>query len=330
MRGNSFGKMISLVSFGESHGRAMGAVVDGIPAGLDFCLEDLQEELDRRAPGRLAGTTRRREPDRAEVLSGIFEGQTLGTPIAVIVYNRDAASSEYAWAKAEDRPGHADRTTLQKYGRRDWRGGGRASGRETLARVIGGYLASLVIPQVLVRAYTSRLGPFSFAGIPADIKADFGAYAFPDRSREEAIANYLLRLQEAGDSCGGKVAMVVDNCPEGLGEPAFDKLKADLSKAFLSIGGAVAFSYGLGEQMIDLSGSEVSSDRSSFGGIEGGISNGGRMTLQVTFKPPSTVGEKARRGRHDPCIVPRAIPVVEAMAKLVLADHFLRQRAYAL
>ena len=329
MRGNSFGKMISLISFGESHGRAMGAVVDGIPAGLDFCLEDLQGQLDRRAPGRLSGTTGRREPDRAEMLSGIFEGKTLGTPIAVIVYNRDAVSSDYAWAKSEDRPGHADRTTVQKYGRRDWRGGGRSSGRETLARVIGGYFASLVIPRVNVRAYTSQLGPFSFKGIPSDLKAGFGAYAFPDRSREEAMANYLLGLQEAGESCGGKVSVVVDNCPAGLGEPAFDKLKADLSKAFLSIGGAVAFSYGLGEQMAELSGTQVSSDRTSFGGIEGGISNGERITLQVTFKPPSTVGEKARKGRHDPCIVPRAIPVVEAMTKLVLADHFLRQRAYA-
>ena len=330
MRGNSFGKMISLLSFGESHGRAMGAVVDGIPAGLDFCLEDLQEKLDRRAPGRLAGTTARCEPDRAEVLSGIFENQTLGTPIAVVVYNRDAKSSDYAWAKTEERPGHADRTTLQKYGQRDWRGGGRASGRETLARVIGGYFASLVIPRVFVRAYTSQLGPFCFEGIPADLKTDFGAYAFPDHSREEGIANYLLGLQEAGESCGGKVAVLVDNCPAGLGEPAFDKLKADLSKAFLSIGGAVAFSYGLGEQMSELSGMQVSRDRSSFGGIEGGISNGERITLQVSFKPPSTVGKKAREGRHDPCIVPRAIPVVEAMAKLVLADHFLRQRAYAL
>ncbi len=309
----------------------MGAVVDGIPAGLDFSQEDLQRALDRRAPGVNAGTTKRREPDRAQVLSGIFEGQTLGTPIAVVVDNQNARACDYAWAKAEYRPGHADRTTLQKYGRRDWRGGGRASGRETVARVIGGYLASLVIPHISVHAFVSQLGPFVWRGTPSDLNtaADWGAYNFPDASKEKAIEHYLVDLQERGESCGGTISLVVDNCPPGLGEPVFDKLKAELGRALLSIGGAVAFSYGLGGDLAHIEGTRASGDRSHFGGIEGGISNGERITMQVAFKPASTVGEKARQGRHDPCIVPRAVPVAQAMATLVLADHYLRQRAYA-
>ena len=328
MRGNSFGKMFSLTSFGESHGPAMGVVLDGVPSKLKFNLEDLQAQLDRRSPGKIAGTTTRLEEDKAEVLSGIFDGQTLGTPIAIIVRNTNQKSSDYNQIKNEHRPGHADQTVEMKYGIRDHRGGGRASGRETISRVIAGYFAGLIIPSVKIKAFVSRLGPFEFKNIPDDIEADFSPYSFPDTLKNEEIKNYLLELQKNGESVGGRVRIVVDHCPVGLGEPAFDKLKADLAKALLSIGAVTSFSYGLGEEMAELLGSEVSRNLSAFGGMEGGISNGQRILMTITFKPTSTVGENAKNGRHDPCIIPRAIPVVEAMVRIVLADHYLRQNAY--
>ena len=328
MRGNSFGKMFSLVSFGESHGPAMGVVIDGVPAGLKFSLEELQKELDRRAPGKIAGTTSRAEDDKAQVLSGIFEGKTLGTPIAVIVHNTNQKSSDYDKIKNENRPGHADKTTIMKYGVRDHRGGGRSSGRETLSRVIAGYFAGLILPAVKVNAYVSKMGPFEYKTIPDDLNADRSPYSFPDSSKVEEIKNYLEDLKKNGESVGGRVRIVVDHVPMGLGEPAFDKLKADFAKALLSIGAVVSFSYGLGEEMADMPGSEVGKHENAFGGMEGGISNGERMIMTVTFKPTSTVGDKAKEGRHDPCIIPRAIPVVEAMVKIVLADHYLRQNAY--
>ena len=320
MRGNSFGKLFSLTTFGESHGPAMGVVLDGVPSGLTFNLEDLQKELDRRAPGKIAGTTTRTEADCAEVLSGIFEGKTLGTPIAIIVRNTNQKSSDYDTLKNEHRPGHADKTYELKYGIRDHRGGGRSSGRETLSRVIAGYFAGLILPQTKVQAKIIKLGPFEekTSSLPLDPKEN------------DEVKKYLLELQQKGDSVGGRVQIVVDHCPTGLGEPAFDKLKADLAKALMSIGAVVAFSYGLGDEMANLSGLAVSNNPSAFGGMEGGISNGGPMVMTITFKPTSTVGEKAREGRHDPCIMPRAIPVVEAMVKIVLADHFLRQNAFTI
>lgn len=328
MRGNSFGKMFSLTSFGESHGLAMGVVVDGLPSGLKISLEDLQRELSKRAPGKIAGTTSRLEADQAVILSGVFEGVSLGTPIAVIVHNTNQKSDDYDKLKIEHRPGHADKTTLLKYGVRDHRGGGRSSGRETLSRVIAGYFAGLIIPQVKVKAYVSLLGPFEHKGILKDLKSDLAPYSFPDTKKNDEIKKFLEELKSQGESVGGRVRIIVENSPVGLGEPAFDKLKADFAKALLSIGAVVSFSYGLGEEMALMKGSEVSAYQNAFGGIEGGISNGENMLMTVTFKPTSTIGDKAREGRHDPCIIPRAIPVVEAMVKIVLADHFLRQNAY--
>ena len=328
MRGNSFGKMFSLVSFGESHGPAMGVVIDGVPAGLKFSQEDLQRELDKRAPGKIAGTTSRSEADTAIVLSGIFEGMTLGTPIAVIVHNTNQKSSDYDKLLTESRPGHADKTTVMKYGVRDHRGGGRSSGRETLSRVIAGYFAGLILPNVQVSAFVSKMGPFEYKEIPENLNTDRSPYSFPETSKNTDIKNYLEDLKKNGESVGGRVRIVVDNSPVGLGEPAFDKLKADFAKALLSIGAVVSFSYGLGEEMALIKGSEVTNHPNAFGGMEGGISNGERMIMTITFKPTSTVGDKAKEGRHDPCIIPRAIPVVEAMVKVVLADHFLRQNAY--
>lgn len=327
MRGNSFGKMFSITSFGESHGEAIGVVIDGIPPGMDYSLEDLQKELDRRAPGRLKGATARKEPDSAEILSGVFEGKTLGSPLAVIVKNTNQRSGDYDQLKDNYRPGHADKTTEAKYGIRDHRGGGRSSGRETVARVIGGYFAGLMLKDVKIRAWISKVGPFEYKEIPS-LDADFGAYSFPDTSKTDEIEKYLVDLKKSGESRGGTVRVAIDNCPIGLGEPSFDKLKADLAKALISIGACFSFSFGLGEEMADHDGSFVSSNTDNFGGIEGGISNGSRITLKITFKPTSTIGDKAKEGRHDPCIIPRAIPVVEGMVKLVLADHLLRQNAY--
>ena len=326
MRGNIFGKMLSMTCFGESHGPAMGVVIDGMPPGLTVSQEHLQGELERRAPGRSAGTTSRYERDRAEILSGVFEGKTLGTPICVLVRNENQRSQDYDSFKNVFRPGHADQTTLLKFGRRDHRGGGRSSGRETLSRVIGGYFAGLIIPELRVQASIIKLGPFE-APVPREC-LPLGDYQFADPSREEEIEAFLLQLKERGESAGGVVFIRAQNPPKALGEPCFDKLKADLGKALLSIGAVVSFSYGAGEAFAEMPGSESSQDRSHFSGIEGGISNGDPLQLQVVFRAPSTVGEKAKQGRHDPCIMPRACVVLESMVKFVVADHFLRQRAY--
>lgn len=329
MRGNSFGKMFSLTTFGESHGVALGVVLDGVPPGLDVCLEDLEKELLRRAPGQAKGTTSRKESDKPEILSGVFEGKTLGTPIAVIVRNTNQRSKDYDKLKDNYRPGHADETYMHKYGRRDHRGGGRSSGRETLSRVIGGYFASLILKEIKVKAFITKLGPFEFEKNKLDnLDINLGTYNFADPSKDSEIEDYLINLKKEGESIGGQIVINIEGCPAGLGEPAFDKLKAEFAKALLSIGACVSFSFGLGEKMAELPGSVVSSDRENFGGIEGGISNGETIILKTTFKPTSTVGKKAKAGRHDPCILPRAVPVVEAMVKNVIADQLLRQRAY--
>lgn len=329
MRGNTFGKMLSITSFGESHGEALGVVVDGVAPGLDFSLAELQKQLDKRAPGNIEGTTSRKEADKAEILSGVFEDKTLGSPICVIVRNTNQRSGDYDKLKEDYRPGHADKTTMQKYGIRDHRGGGRSSGRETLARVIGGYFAGLMMPKLIVKGWMTKLGPFEHVDVlNLDPKADYGDYNFPDKSKTEEIKKYLLDLKKNGESRGGNVSVLIKNCPAGLGEPSFDKLKADLAKAVMSIGAVVAFSYGSGEKMADYDGSFVSNDSKHFGGMEGGISSGSDIVVNITFKPTSTVGDKAKEGRHDPCIIPRAIPVVEAMIKLTIADHYLRQNAY--
>ncbi|MDH5581983.1 MAG: chorismate synthase [Bdellovibrionales bacterium] len=324
MRGNSFGKLLSMTSFGESHGKGLGVIIDGVPSGLDFNLEDLKAQLKKRAPGQLPGTTSRKEQDNPIIYSGIYEGKTLGTPIMVLVENTNQRSDDYKKLKNEFRPGHADETTLLKYGIRDHRGGGRSSGRETLARVIGGYFASLILPETKINSWITQLGPFEMK----TVNPSANAYHLAEAEREKEIESFLLGLKEKGDSVGGRVETIIENCPVGLGEPVFDKLKADMAKAILSIGACVGFGIGLGEDMANQAGSIVSQNRESFGGIEGGISNGRDIKMTSTFKPTSTVGEKAKEGRHDPCILPRVIPVVNSMAMFVLADHYLRQKAY--
>jgi chorismate synthase len=309
MRGNTFGKLFSITSFGESHGKAMGVVIDGMPSNIEIDESELHRFMLRRAPGQTKGTTNRVESDRPQVLSGLFEGKTLGSPIAVMIENTNQKSSDYDKLKKEYRAGHADETTMMKYGIRDHRGGGRASGRETVARVVGGFFASQIIPDVSIKTELEKVG---------DLLSP---------SEDEAI-EYLEKLKADGESCGGVCVIRIQQPPRGLGEPCFDKLKADLAKAMMSIGGVVAFEYGLGKEFADKKGSMISSDENAFGGIEGGISNGKEIVLKVTFKPTSTVGDKAKSGRHDPCIMMRARVVLESMAWMTLADHFLRQRAY--
>jgi chorismate synthase len=328
MRGNTIGKMLSMTTFGESHGKAMGVVLDGVPSNLLFCLEDLKKELKRRAPGHILGTTSRKEEDEPEILSGIFNDKTLGSPICVVVKNNDQKSSDYDSLLNEYRPGHADQTTIFKYGIRDHRGSGRASGRETLSRVIAGYFAGLIIPEVKLKAYNIEIGKFHHDILIENLDQDFAPYQYCDPSKNKEIENYLMELKQNGDSVGGKVRLVIDHCPKGLGEPVFNKLKSDLAAALMSIGACTAFSYGIGEQFSNLKGTEATSSKNNFGGIEGGISNGERIVINLTFRAPSTVGDKAKQGRHDPCLLPRVIPVVEAMARFVIADHYLRQKAY--
>jgi len=325
MRGNTFGKLFSVTSFGESHGEALGCVIDGVPAGLEVDLPGLQNELERRRPGRLNVSTSRNEKDAPEVLSGIFEGKTLGTPIAVIIRNTNQKSSDYS--PEMKRPGHGDVTYEQKYGHRDYRGGGRASGRETAARVIAGHFAGLLLPEVQTMSYIETLGSFH-SKCESPFKTSFGKIGFADPSKESEIEKALLEMKEQGESAGGSVRLVIRGIEAGLGEPVFDKLKADLAKAMLSIGSCVGIEFGLGKDFTTLGGKETTTSRANFGGIEAGISNGEDISLLMHFRAPSTVGEKAQQGRHDPCILPRVLPVVEAMAKIVIADHKLRQRAY--
>lgn len=329
MRGNSIGKMFSITTFGESHGVALGAIVDGVPSGLDVDIEALKREMLKRAPGQHKAHTARKEADEPQILSGVFDGKTLGTPIAVVVYNTNQKSQDYNKLKEQYRPGHADKTTMLKYGIRDHRGGGRSSGRETLARVIGGYFAGLILPDLKVYSYIKQVAHLKLSHQPqiGDEKFELN---FPDKKLTQELSNFLIECKKQGDSVGGIVAVQVSGVPTGLGEPCFDKLKADLAKGLTSIGAVLGVSIGGGFEAALKKGSEVSQDASNFGGMEGGITNGDDLYLEIAFKPTSTIGEKAKEGRHDPCILPRAVAVVEAMTKIILADHYLRQRAYSL
>jgi chorismate synthase len=329
MPGNSFGKMFKITTFGESHGEALGVVIDGMPGNLTVNVFDLQKELLRRAPGQHKVHTSRKEDDKPEILSGVFENKTLGTPITVIVRNTNQKSTDYDKLKDEYRPGHADETTMLKYGVRDHRGGGRASGRETLSRVIAGYFAGLILPELSTYAYVEQVGPYKLKNPPKNHLVTRGEINIPDESLTKEVITFLEQCKTKGESAGGIVSVSILNCPIGLGEPVFDKLKADLAKAMLSLPACTGFGLGAGFGFADLLGSEVSSQAHFFGGMEGGISNGDPIHFKLAFKAPSTVGDKAKEGRHDPCVLPRVIPVVEAMAKIVIADHFLRQSSYA-
>jgi len=328
MPGNSFGSHFKITTFGESHGQALGVIIDGMPAGIRINSEDLAKELLRRAPGQHRIHTSRKEDDQPEILSGVFEDRTLGTPICVIVRNTSQRSQDYDKLKNDYRPGHADRTTMLKYGHRDYRGGGRASGRETLARVIGGYFAGLMLKDVSFFAYIYQVGTFKLPCLPSNHEVDRGEINIPNPEMTAEVVSFLSECKSKGESAGGIVNLSILKAPAGLGEPVFDKLKADLAKAMLSIPACVGFSVGAGMELATKPGTETSNDSKNFGGMEGGITNGEEIFLQAIFKAPSTIGQNALEGRHDPCILPRVVPVVEAMAKIVMADHYLRQSAY--
>ena len=356
MNGNSFGKVFTLTSFGESHGQAMGGVIDGCPAGLKIDLAFIQSELDRRRPGQSKIVTQRKEIDKVEFLSGIFEGITTGTPIGFIIRNQDQKSKDYEHNVDVYRPSHADYTYDVKYGRRDHRGGGRASARETVSRVVAGAIAKLLLKKhnIKITAYTSQVGDIKLLKDYNDLdfsKIESNLIRCPDKLIAETMVKKIEQIRKAGDTIGGVISCVIEGAPVGLGEPVFDKLHADLAKSMMSINAVKGFEYGSGFEGVKMKGSEHNdifySDKKKIrtktnhsGGIQGGISNGEDIYFRVAFKPVATIMQKQKtvdskgkdamimgKGRHDPCVLPRAVPIVEAMAALVIVDHLLRYKA---
>ncbi len=340
MRGNQFGKVFTLNTFGESHGVAMGAVVDGCPAGVIWQQELMQRFLDRRRPGQSKLTSQRGEPDQVEVLSGVHENITLGTPIAALIRNLDARSHEYSKEKLEMRQGHATDLWADKFGHSDERGSGRASGRETVSRVIGGAIARMFVnqlyPEAAVISFVSRIGVIGLSdsealdaaealeGDPWNV--DEFSLRCPSQEKNEDMEIMLSRAIESGESYGGLAYLRLVGLPKGLGQPVFCKLKSELAGALMSIGATAGVETGQGFRAAELSGKEFHHSAQDYGGLRGGLSTGDPITMSVAFKPTSSRQEMARKGRHDPCIVPRAIPVIEAMTWLVLADQILLAR----
>ncbi|SES94970.1 chorismate synthase [Stigmatella erecta] len=326
---NTFGVLFRLTTFGESHGPALGAVIDGCPAGVPLTTAMLQAALDRRRPGQSAITTARAEPDQVEILSGVFEDKTLGTPLAAIVRNTNQRSGDYEKLKTQDRPGHADAVWRERYKHRDHRGGGRTSGRETLCRVIGGTVAEAYLardfPQLSTVAWVSQVGNL-VAEVPAPgltrAMVDEHPTRCADRAVREAMSQRILEAKEAGDSLGGSIDIRVEGLPVGLGEPIFGKLKALIAQALGSVGAITGVVWGPPDLLarIEQPGSVFHSRKDTYGGIQGGLANGEPMQLRAFFKPPATLAEHAKGGRHDPCIMPRAVPVLESMVSLVIAD----------
>ncbi|MGA9526003.1 MAG: chorismate synthase [Myxococcaceae bacterium] len=334
---NTFGSLFRLTTFGESHGPAMGAVIDGCPAGVVLTREHIQAALDRRRPGQSAVTTARAEADQVELLSGVFEEKTLGTPIAAIVRNQDQRSPDYERLKTVDRPGHADRVWRERFHHRDHRGGGRTSGRETLCRVIGGAVAEALLarelPEVRVVAWVGQVGSL-VAPVPAlgltRAQVDQHPTRCPDPATAQRMQEEILAAKEQGDSLGGAIDLRVEGLPVGLGEPVFGKLKATIAHAVSSIGAVTGVVWGPPDLFDALTrrGTEFHTSAAAYGGIQGGLSNGEPVFLRTWFKPPATLAEHAKGGRHDPCILPRAVPVIEAMVSLVLADAWLQYLAH--
>lgn len=351
--GNTIGKLFRVTTFGESHGASLGCVIDGCPPQIPIDVTEVQRELDRRRPGQSAVTTARQESDKVQVLSGIFEGRTLGTPIAMTVENSDMKSGDYDKLKNVFRPGHADFTWEMKYGFRDHRGGGRSSGRETVSRVMAGAVAKQILSflsKAQILAYAKQVGPI------VGEKIDFGfieknTVRAADPVAAKKMEQYILEAKAAGDSVGGIVEIIIKNVPVGLGEPVFDKINADLAKALVSIPTVKGVSFGAGFGVATKKGSEqndpftiqkgkITVTKNDAGGISGGITTGEDVVIQVAVKPPSSIAKSQKtvtkdkkktdltvEGRHDPCIIPRFIPVAESMVALVLVDHLLRYRA---
>ncbi|GAB3247494.1 chorismate synthase [Larkinella harenae] len=360
---STYGTIFKISTFGESHGAAIGVVIDGCPAGLEVDTQFIQAELDRRKPGQSRITTQRREKDEFQVLSGIFEGKTEGTPISLLIWNEDQRSKDYSHISQQFRPSHADYTYQEKYGVRDYRGGGRSSARETAARVAAGALAKLLLKQrgVTIQAYVSQVGKLKLEKPYQELdlaKTEDNAVRCPDPELAQQMFDYIDETRKQGDSVGGVVSCVITGAPAGWGEPVFDKLHAELGKSMLSINAVKGFEYGSGFAGTELHGSEhndkfyidpsdetgrVRTTTNHSGGIQGGISNGEDIYFRVAFKPVATIMQDqdsvdvngnpvvvSGKGRHDPCVVPRAVPIVEAMAALVLADFYLRNQVASL
>ena len=357
MAGNSFGTLFKLSSFGESHGTAIGGIIDGCPPGLTIDFDAIQHQLDRRKPGQSSITTTRKESDTVQFLSGIFEGKSTGTPIGFIIPNKDQQSADYAALKDVYRPSHADYTYEAKYGIRDYRGGGRSSARETACRVVAGAVASqfLETKHIRISAFVSQVGSISSEipmQLPSESQVDASIVRCPDLQAASKMEALILDMKQAGDTVGGVITCMIEGVPAGLGEPVFDKLHADLGKAMLSINAVKGFEIGNGFSSVTMKGSEhndvfnrdaagkIRTQTNHSGGIQGGISNGEIIWFKVAFKPVASIAMKQETlntslektqieipGRHDPCVVPRAVPIVESMAALVIADHFLRAQA---
>lgn len=350
--GNTFGKLFKITTFGESHGKALGAILEGCPAGLELDEEKIRLEMQRRKPGQSKITTQRKEEDEIEILSGVFEGKTTGTPIGIVIRNADQKSKDYTHIADKFRPSHADFTYFEKYGIRDYRGGGRSSARETAARVAGGAIAKqfLATQGITVQAYVSQVGELTLQKNYQELNLDLAEdniVRCPDPEMADQMISLIDSVRLDRDTIGGVVSCVIKNTPAGLGEPVFDRLHAELGKAMLSINAVKGFEYGSGFEGVKMRGSlhndaivkdgdKVKTLTNHSGGIQGGISNGEDIYFRVAFKPVATImqdqesineaGEAVTvsgKGRHDPCVVPRAVPIVEAMAALVIADYFL-------
>ena len=355
MAGNTIGRMFSLTSFGESHGEAIGGVIDGCPSGVVLDLNQIQLELDRRKPGQSKLVSQREESDVVQFLSGIFQNTTTGTPIGFIIKNKDQNSDDYDHIKDQFRPSHADYTYYEKYGIRDHRGGGRSSARETACRVVAGAIAKQILSlhKVNVKAYVSSVGDFSLQKRHTEVDfnlIDKNPMRIPDENFASEMIEFVDEVRKNGDSVGGEISCVVTGCPIGLGEPVFDKLNADLAKAMFSINAVKGFGLGSGFEGAKMSGSKhndpfineggkITTKTNHSGGIQGGISNGEDIYFNVAFKPVSTIMKDQTsvdttgneiavtgKGRHDPCVLPRAVPIVEAMTAITLVDHLLRNR----
>ena len=352
---NTFGKIFTLTSFGESHGEAVGGVIDGMPAGIDVDMTFIQQELDRRKPGQSALTTSRKEKDEVELLSGVFEGKTTGAPIGFIVRNTNQHSHDYDNMRDLFRPSHADYTYYEKYGIRDHRGGGRSSARITIARVVGGALAKLVLRQIGIdiKAYTSQVGDIKLENDYLHYDLDTieqNDVRCPDKEKAAEMEQLIKEVKSEGDTIGGVITGVIKGCPVGLGEPEFGKLHAQLGAAMLSINAAKGFEYGDGFAGVTMRGSEqndaftiengeITTKTNHSGGIQGGISNGQDIVFRVAFKPVATLLKDQQtvdregnmttfkaQGRHDPCVLPRAVPIVEAMAAMTILDMYLLRK----
>ncbi len=357
MAGNSYGTIFKITTFGESHGKGIGVIIDGCPSGVSIDESVIQHELDRRKPGQSAIVTQRKEADQVVIQSGIFEGKSTGTPISLYIANKDQKSKDYSHIADKFRPSHADFTYAKKYGNRDYRGGGRSSARETAARVAAGAIAKQILNShgITVEAYVSRVGKLSLAKSYDQLDlslTESNILRCPDPEMADEMIAYIKDIRKEGDTVGGMVSCVIKGCPVGLGEPVFDKLHAELGKAMLSINAVKGFEYGSGFGCLEMKGSEhndqfvqdgdkVSTTTNYSGGVQGGISNGMDIYFNVAFKPVATImrdqqsidksGNEATvtgKGRHDPCVVPRAVPIVDAMAALVIVDFLLRQRLY--